>query len=109
MPENEIPGGLRVKVFHRDSENAEGIRWNAGFEKVQDVASENLRIIGEWIAARDEGRAIDLDRRKHFHFHREKCSRKLAEFVVRGTVFGREIPEWLEVNYMLVLSWPVWF
>src|SRR5438105_4937470 len=61
LPEDEIPGRLRVKVFHCDGENAEGIRWNAGFEKVQNVASENLRMVSEWIVARDEGRAIDLD------------------------------------------------
>src|SRR5438046_6144255 len=42
LPEDEVPGRLRIKIFHRDSENAERIRWNAGFEKVQDVASKNL-------------------------------------------------------------------
>src|SRR6266496_5691647 len=78
LSEDEVPGRLRVKVLHRDSETAEGICWNAGFEKVQDVASENLWIISDRIAARDEGRAIDLDRWQHFHFHREKCSRELA-------------------------------
>src|SRR5437764_435868 len=78
LSEDEVPGRLRIKVFHGDRENAEGIRGNVGFEKIQDVASENLRIISDWIAARDEGRAINLDRRKHFHFHREKCSRELA-------------------------------
>src|SRR5437762_3264428 len=78
LSEDEVPGRLRIKVFHGDSENAKGIRGNVGFEKIQDVASENLRIISDWIAARDEGRAINLDRRKHFHFHREKCSRELA-------------------------------
>src|SRR5205823_7234019 len=78
LPKDKVPGRLRVKVFHRNSENAEGIRWNAGFEKVEDVAGENLRIISDWIAARDEGRAIDPDRRKHFHVHRKKRRRKLA-------------------------------
>src|SRR6059058_1667395 len=78
LSEDEVPRRFRIKVFHGDSENAEGIRGNVGFEKIQDVASENLRIISDWIAARDEGRANNLDRRKHFHFHREKCSRELA-------------------------------
>src|SRR5436190_1193934 len=77
LSEDEVPGRLGVKVLHRNSENAEGVRWNAGFEKVQDVTGENLWIIGDWIAAHDEGRAIDLDRWKHFHFHRKKCARKL--------------------------------
>src|SRR5437764_1323108 len=53
LPKDKVPGRLRVKVFHRNSENAEGIRWNAGFEKVEDVAGENLLIISDWIAARD--------------------------------------------------------
>src|SRR5437868_12486352 len=77
LPEDEVPGRLWIKIFHRDGENAERIRWNAGFEKVQDVASKNLRIIGDWIAARHEGRVIDLNRWKHFHFHRKKCGCKL--------------------------------
>src|SRR5438132_11574693 len=51
LSEDEVPGRLRVKVFHCDSKNAEGIRWNAGLEKVQDVASENLRIVSRWITA----------------------------------------------------------
>src|SRR6266478_3533253 len=54
LPKDEIPRRLRVKVFHGDGENAEGIGGNAGLEEVEDVAGENLRIAGVRIAARGE-------------------------------------------------------
>ena len=73
LPEDEIPRRLRIKVFHRDRENAEGVRRNARFKEAEDITGEDLWVAGVWIATRGQLRVVDLDWRKCFHFHREEC------------------------------------
>src|SRR5437588_10417698 len=46
LPEDEIPRRLRVKVFHRDCQNAESVCGKAARQKVKDIAGQHLRITG---------------------------------------------------------------
>ena len=51
LSENEIPGRLGVKIFHRDRQNAESVRGKAARQKGKDIAGKNLLVAGNGIAA----------------------------------------------------------
>ena len=108
MAKNEIPGRLRVKVFHRDRQNAESVCGKAGRQKLKDIVGQNLRVARKWILPRGELRGLDWDWRKRFHFHRKKCGGEFSQLIDGRAALGHKIAERLEINNAPIRRGPVW-
>src|SRR6266567_4868493 len=103
LPKNKIPRRLRVKIFHRDGDNAEGVARKACLKKIENIAGENLLVASVRISASAKFRVVDLDWRERLYFDCEECRRKLPQFIDCRTALGRKIAQRLEVKHMSIL------
>src|SRR5207247_431276 len=106
LTENEIPGGVGIKIVHGDREQTKGVRGQAGLQKPENIDREDLAVFRVWVQARREVGARSCG--QGLHFHLEIRGGKAPQFVQRRALTGREFPEGQQVNHAanrVRLSW----